>query len=96
MHTEIKGVHIDVTDNMKEYIDKKIHKLDYAKEFIIDLLFTITKEKKDFRLEANINFRWGSQAHISTDSFDVYEGLDTLFSKMEHKVSKEKEKRQEH
>jgi putative sigma-54 modulation protein len=96
MHTEIKGVHIDVTDNMKDHIDKKLHKLDYAKEFIIDLLFTITKEKKDFRIEVNINFRWGAQAHISTDSFDVYEGIDILFSKMEHKISKEKEKIQEH
>ena len=96
MHTEIKGVHIDITDNMKEYIDKKQHKLDYAKEFIIDSLFTITKEKKDFRLEVTINFRWGTQAHIHTNSFDVYEGLDILFSKLEHKVAKEKDKIQEH
>lgn len=96
MHIEIKGVHIDVTDNMKEYIDKKLQKLDYAKEFIIDLLFTITKEKKGFRIEVTINFRWGAQAHIKTNAFDVYEGIDKLLSKMEHKVSKEKEKIQEH
>jgi putative sigma-54 modulation protein len=96
MHTEIRGVHIDVTDSMKEYIDKKLHKLDFVKEIIIDLLFTISKEKKGFRLEVTINFRWGVSAHIHADSYDVYEGLDILFAKIEHKVTKEKDKIQQH
>ena len=96
MHTEIRGVHIDVSESMKEYIDKKLQKLDFVKDLIIDLLFTISKEKKGFKLEVTINFRWGASAHISADSFEVYEGIDILFSKVEHKVTKEKEKMQQH
>jgi putative sigma-54 modulation protein len=95
MHVETKGVHLEVTDKMKEHIDKKIPHLDYAKDIIIDLLVTITKDK-GYQVEANINFRWGSSAHISAASFDVFEGIDALFHKIDAKVTKEKQRIQEH
>jgi putative sigma-54 modulation protein len=95
MHVETKGVHLEVTDKMKEHIDKKVPHLDYAKDVIIDLLVTITKDK-GYQVEANINFRWGSSAHISAASFDVFEGIDALFHKIDAKVTKEKQRIQEH
>jgi putative sigma-54 modulation protein len=95
MHVEIKGVHLEVTDKMKEHIDKKVPHLDYAKDMVVDLLVTVTRDK-GYQVEANINFRWGSSAHISASSFDVFEGIDTLFHKIDSKVAKEKERIQEH
>jgi putative sigma-54 modulation protein len=96
MHTEIKGVHVNVTDQIRDYMEKKFQKLDYAKDLIVDLLTTLTKQKNTFKIESNINFRWGASAHISTDSFDVYEGIDTLIDKLEIKVKREKDKIKEH
>ena len=96
MHIEIKGVHVDVTEEIKEYLDRKFQKLDFAKDMIIDLLTTLTKEKNNFKIESTVNFRWGTQAHISTDSFDVFQGIDNLIDKLENKVKREKEKVQEH
>jgi len=95
MHVEIKGIHLEVTDKMKEHIDLKVPHLDYAKDMIIDLLVTITKDK-GYQVEANINFRWGSSAHISASNYDVFEGIDALFHKIDSKVTKEKQRIQEH
>ena len=96
MHLDIKGVHLNVTEEMKEYLGRKVQKLDFALDLIMDLLITLTKEKSSYRIEVTVNFRWGSSAHIGVDSFDLFEGIDTLMDKLETKVIKEKEKIQQH
>jgi putative sigma-54 modulation protein len=96
MRIDIRGIHVDVTDKIRDYFDKKMHKLDFARDMIIDLLVTISKEKSNFKIDATINFRWGNTAHISSDSFDVFEGIDSFIDKLETKVTKEKEKIQQH
>jgi len=96
MYTEIKGVHMDVTEKVKEYLEKKLQKIEFARDMIIDLPFTFTKEKNAFSIESTVHFRWGSSAHLSVNSFDVYEGIDTLTDKLENKVIREKEKIQQH
>ena len=95
MHVDIKGVHIDISGKMREEIERKLQHLDFAKEMITDLLFTITRDKA-YKVEAQINFRWSTSAHISTETFDVFEGINALFDKIDHKVKKEKEKIQDH
>jgi len=96
MNTEIKGVHTEITDTIREYVDKKMHRLDFAKEHLVDMLFSFTQEKSQFKLEANLNFRWGNSTHVGVTSFDMFEGIDKLFDKMELKVIKEKKKIQDH
>ncbi len=96
MNIEIKGVHVDITDQVKEYIDRKLHRLDFVSDHIVDLLFFVNQEKSEYRLEANINFRWGNSNHVRVKSFDIFAGIDKLFDKMELKVLKEKNKIQDH
>ena len=97
MNTEIKGVHVEITDAMREYVDKKMHRLDFAREHLVDLLFSFAQEKKgQYKAEVNINFRWGNSTHVGVDAFDIFEGIDKLFDKMELKVIKEKKKIQDH
>lgn len=96
MNIEIKGVHVELNDKVKEFVDKKLHRLDFVAEHIVDLLFYVTHEKSQYNLEANINFRWGNSNHIKVKSFDLFEGFDKLFDKMELKVLKEKNKIQNH
>ncbi len=96
MNIEINGVHVEITDKVKEYIAKKMHRIDFVSEHIIDLLFFISQEKSQYNLEANMNFRWGNSNHVKAKSFDIFEGVDKLFDKMELKVIKEKNKIQNH
>jgi putative sigma-54 modulation protein len=96
MNTEIKGVHVEITDQIRDFVDKKMQRLEFAKEYLIDLLFHFSQEKSLYKLEANINFRWGHSIHVGEEGFDILEGIDKLFDKMELKISKEKKKVQEH
>ena len=94
MKTEVRAVHFNLHENAKEYLDKKIERLDYAKDLITDLMFTLTRDK-DFKAECTVNFRWGRQDHLVEEDFDLLVAIDKLIDKVEHKISKEKEKIQE-
>jgi putative sigma-54 modulation protein len=96
MNVEIKGVHYNISDEEKEVIEKKLHRIEFIKDKIVDIIFCIVKEKKDFKLEVSISFRWGTSAYLHVRDFSVAGGIDKLFNKLEIKISKEKEKIQEH
>lgn len=96
MNLEVKGVHFDVDDITKDMINKKLKRIGFAEDYIIDQLFTLTRTKNGFTCESNTNFKWGRSAHIRVDSIQLREGLDILFDKLELKISKEKDKIQDH
>jgi putative sigma-54 modulation protein len=92
MELEIKGVHFDVKDETKEFIREKLEKLDFARDYIVDLDFTLTRENPDYEVEAKLHLKWGHQSVIKVHSFDLHEGINTLIDKLDHKVRKEREK----
>jgi len=96
MNIQVKAVHFDLSEKNHEFIDKKLKRIEYADDFIVDLLMTFTHEKNSFKAESTINFRWGSSAHLKVESHDLYEAVNVLTDKMEHKITKEKDRIQEH
>jgi putative sigma-54 modulation protein len=96
MNFELKGVHFDVDQKTREYIDDKMPRLDFAKDLMVDFLLTLTREKRRFSLDSTINFRWGKSRHVGVKSYDLLQGVDELFDKLEPVVEKEKSKVQEH
>jgi putative sigma-54 modulation protein len=96
MNLEIKGIHYDVTERTTEQIEKKVKKLDFAADMIMDLLFKIEREKGLYIISSNINFRWGLSHHIKVENHDLYDGIDQIVEKIKNKVTKEKEKIQDH
>lgn len=96
MNVEFKGVHLEISDSDREYLEKKLGRIGFARDAIIDLLFTVVQEKSLYKLDATINFRWGHSIHVGADSFDLLQGIDKLIDKMELKINKEKEKIKEH
>lgn len=96
MKVDVKCVHFDMTQNVKDYLDKKIKRLGYAEDLIVDLMFTFTRDTKEYKLESNIHFRWGRSSHVGVDSFNITKGIDILLDKLDNKINKEKEKIQEH
>ena len=97
MTVEIKGVHFEIEDGTREYIQKKLDRLEFAKDLLLELPITITKGKKDgYEVEANLHFRWGASAHVGVKGYEILESIDSLFDKLDAKVSREKKKIQEH
>ena len=92
----MKGVHLDISQNVHDYINKKLKRLGYAEDLLMDLLFTLSQDAKEYKAEVNINFRWGTSAHIGVKAFNLIKGIDQLIDKMDLKINKEKAKIQEH
>jgi putative sigma-54 modulation protein len=91
MNTEIKAVHFSLRDETKEYLEKKIERIHNAENMIVDLLFTLTKDK-DFFAEVTVNFRWGVSIHLKETDFELDPAIDKLMDKLDAKIAKEKEK----
>ena len=91
MNTEIKAVHFSLSNETKEYLEKKIARIPNAENMIIDLLFTLTKSK-DFSAEVKVNFRWGVTIHLKVNDFVLNSAIDKLMDKLDPKIAKEKEK----
>ena len=96
MNVEIKGIHLEVTERIRQYIDMKMPRLDFAKDLIVDFLLNLTKEKNLFKVDVTINFRWGSTIHVGVEGFNLNTSIDDLFDRLEAKIEKEKSKIQEH
>jgi putative sigma-54 modulation protein len=94
MTVDVRSVHFDLGEASREYLDKKLERIGYAKDLIVDLIFIFTKDK-DFKSEVTVNFRWGAQAHLEERDYDITTGIDRLVDRLEQKVTKEKEKMQE-
>jgi putative sigma-54 modulation protein len=95
MTIDVRTVHFELGEASRAYLDGKLERIGYAKDMIVDLIVVITKEK-DFKLEATVSFRWGVQAHVEERDFEVDTGIDKLVDRLEQKITKEKEKVQEH
>ena len=91
MNIETKAVHFTLKDETREYLDKKIARIHNAENMIVDLLFTLTKDKQ-FTAEAKVNFRWGVSIHQKERDFELNPAIDKLMDKLEAKITKEKEK----
>ena len=91
MNTEIKAVHFSLSSDAREYLEKKIARIPNAENMIVDLLFTLTKEK-NFSAEVTVNFRWGVSIHLKEQDFELNPAIDKLIDKLDTKIAKEKEK----
>ncbi len=91
MTTSITAVDFNMTEVQQTLVNKKLDRIKYADDLIIDLTLKIKEEKKFF-FECTINFRWGASAHVSADDFDFAAGVNKLMDVLDQKVKKEKDK----
>jgi len=96
MNVEIKGIHVEVNERIKDYIDSKMPRLDFGRDFLVDFLLNISREKSLFKLDTTLNFRWGAAKHVGVESFDLNQGIDELFDKLEAVIEKEKSRVKDH
>ena len=96
MKIDIKGVHMELSKRVHDYLQKKLKRVEFADDLIVDLLFTLTQETRGYSAEVNINFRWGTSAHIKAENFNIIKAIDQLFDKLDEKITKEKAKIQDH
>ncbi|GHU38537.1 ribosomal biogenesis GTPase [Spirochaetia bacterium] len=95
MNVDVKALHFSLKDEEREYLDKKLTRIKSAEPLIVDLIISLSHEGATFTAEATVNFKWGVQAHVKEDAYDLQPAVDKMMDKLESKITKEKEKNQE-
>ena len=75
MNTSINAVGFTLEQKQSDMVDSKLKRISYADDLIVDLIIKI-KHDKEYVLDANVNFKWGTQAHVSGEDYDFSAALD--------------------
>jgi len=91
MKITLKGKHIEVTDAIRNYIEKRLNKIDRHFDHILEVIVTLSVEKNRQIVEATLQAsRALIRAEEETD--DMYTSIDKVVDKLERQIQKYKEK----
>ncbi len=94
MTKSISAVGFNFEKDQTDLINKKLERVKYADDLIVDLILRVREDKK-FYFDCTVNFRWGSNAHVASDDYDFAAGLNKMMDVLDTKIKKEKDKVQE-
>lgn len=94
MNKSVTAVGFELEDKQSDMIDKKLERVKYAEDLIVDLIVRV-KHDKAYSFDSTVNFKWGAVAHVSADDFDFGAALNKMMDVLDTKVKKEKDKIQE-
>jgi len=91
MQLTVSGHHIDITDALRQHVSDKFQKLQRHIDHITNIEVTLTVEKQIHKAEANLHIS-GANIFASSESNDMYSGIDNLADKLDRQIIKHKEK----
>lgn len=94
MTKSYSAVGFDFTKDQTDLIEKKLDRIKYAQDLIVDCILRVKGDKK-FEFDVTINFRWGNNAHVKAEDYDFAAGLNKLMDVLDNKIKKEKDKVQD-
>ena len=90
MKLDLTGIHIEVTDAIRDFTEKKVKKLDkfFTDDTICHVTFT-DKSKGKQKLDIRIEYK--SRTYLAEAQTDnLYSGIEQLISKIEGQIRKDK------
>jgi putative sigma-54 modulation protein len=93
MQPQITGRRVEITESIKNYICNKFSKLERHFGKISSAHFVLDMEHIDFTIEVNIHVP-GHEVFVETKNSDMYAAIDLLMDKLDTKLNKIKDKKQ--
>ncbi len=91
MRVNITGHHIDVTEALREYVEKKIVKLEHHFTPITNAHVILKLDNREHHLaEATLHLSQG-ELFASTEHENMYAAIDLLMDKLDKQVVKHKQ-----
>jgi len=91
MQLDIKGHHINVTESLKQYSEKKFLKIKNHFNDVISIKMFLEVQKNIQKAEATIHIS-GVNFFAKTESSDMYDSINQLIKKLDSQIIKHKEK----
>lgn len=94
---DFQCIHFHLSEDDKDFLDKKMKHLDSLKQYLTDLTLHIKEAQgQPYTFESVLHFEWGIRCHIKTESWEIQKGLSDIIDKIFRKISREKQKKQNH
>ena len=90
MQISITGHHIEVTEPLRTYVNKKMDRILRHYDQMIDVHYVLSVEKLRHIAEATLRVP-GSDIHANAEAADMYAAIDALADKLDRLVKKRKE-----
>jgi putative sigma-54 modulation protein len=95
MQLNVSGHHVEVTEAMRGYVEKKLERIGRHFDQVIDVHCVLTVEKLRQKAEATLHVS-GSSIYADATQENMYAAIDLLADKLDRCVKKHKEKRTDH
>ncbi len=89
MKLQIRGKNVPLTDSLKDYVEKRLGKLDKYFEISPEAIVTLVVEKDRHRVEVTIALN-GYLLRGEEESPDMYASVDLVLEKLEKQINKYK------
>ena len=89
MKLDLTGLHIEITDAIRKFAEKKVQKLGrfFDNETIAHVTYSAKKDKQ----KVDIRIEYKSKTYIAeVETHDVYAGIDQIIDKIAGQIRKEK------
>ncbi|HXR52457.1 MAG TPA: ribosome-associated translation inhibitor RaiA [Steroidobacteraceae bacterium] len=95
MQLKLTGHHVEVTDSMRAYVQKRLERVKRHFDNVIDVTFVMSVDKLQHKAEATVHVS-GGNIHADAIETDMYAAIDALVDKLDRSVLKHKEKQHDH
>lgn len=95
MQVLVSGHHVEVTEAMRTYVEKKMERIVRHFDNVIDVHCTLTVEKSQQKAEALLKVR-GNDIHAFAVDANMYAAIDALSDKLDRLVKKRKDQIKDH
>ncbi len=83
--------HFELTDNLKQFVDNEIKRLEKYFDHIIDTHLTMSVEKSRQKAELSVKV-YGTVLISKARAFDMYVAVEQVIGKMETQIKKYKDR----
>ncbi|TAK54174.1 MAG: ribosome-associated translation inhibitor RaiA [Gammaproteobacteria bacterium] len=95
MQLTLTGHHVEVTPALRAYFEKKLERVSRHFDQVIDIHSVLTVEKLMHRAEATLTVS-GATIHADATDGDMYAAIDALVDKLDRRVARHRDKRNDH
>ena len=95
MQVTISGQHVEITDTLREYIRRKLTRIDRHFGPVIRSHVVLHVARNRHRVETTVHTK-GTQWHATAEDKDMYAAIDRVMDKLDRQAIKRKEKVVDH
>ncbi len=89
---QITGRHVEITQPIRDYVEKKLGKMERHFDHVTQIHVILSVEKTDHKAEATVHASGHADLFAEAKEANMYAAIDGLSEKLTRQITKHKEK----